>query len=72
VRGRLYRRQTPLYRDAECSGNDTAEALRTALQAGKMTVIVSKYASGNVKVPVIEMNPVAIRERFMTQEQRDA
>jgi sulfopyruvate decarboxylase subunit beta len=30
-----------------------------------MTVIVSKCSSGNATVPVIGMNPVLIRERFM-------
>lgn len=30
-----------------------------------MTVIVSKCDSGNVQVPVITMNPIMIRERFM-------
>ena len=32
-----------------------------------MTVIVSKCESGNVDVPVIEMNPVVIRQRFMDE-----
>jgi sulfopyruvate decarboxylase subunit beta len=32
-----------------------------------MTVIVSKCDSGNVQVPVIEMNPILIRERFMAE-----
>lgn len=49
----------------ECTGAETAEVLKTALSAGKMTVIVSKCSSGNAKVPVIAMNPVTIRERFM-------
>jgi len=30
-----------------------------------MTIIVSKCESGNVKVPVITMDPVVIRDRFM-------
>lgn len=49
----------------ECTGAETADVLKTALSAGKMTVIVSKCASGNAKVPVIGMNPIMIRERFM-------
>ncbi|MFV2001769.1 MAG: thiamine pyrophosphate-dependent enzyme [Paracoccaceae bacterium] len=49
----------------ECGAKDTASAVRRALAAGKMTVIISKCASGNAPVPVIEMNAVMIRERFM-------
>lgn len=49
----------------ECSGEETADVLKSALSAKKMTVIVSKCESGNAKVPVIDMNPVMIRERFM-------
>jgi len=30
-----------------------------------MTVIVSKCDSGNIKLPVITMDPVVIRDRFM-------
>jgi len=54
----------------ECRAADTADTLRTALQSGKMTIIVSKCDSGNVKVPVIEMNPILIRERFMEEVRR--
>jgi sulfopyruvate decarboxylase subunit beta len=49
----------------EVSGHDTAAALASALEAAQMTVIVSKCDSGNAQVPVIGMNPVTIRERFM-------
>jgi len=35
----------------------------------KMTIIVSKCESGNVKVPVITMDPVVIRDRFMRELQ---
>lgn len=48
----------------ECAAEDTAAAVAQALGAAKMTVIVSKCESGNVKVPVIKLNPVVIRERF--------
>jgi len=30
-----------------------------------MTIIVSKCKSGNAKMPVITMDPVVIRDRFM-------
>lgn len=51
----------------EVSAKDTPQALQSALDARKMTVIVSKCDSGNVQVPVIEMNPILIRERFMAE-----
>jgi len=49
----------------ECSAHETADAVSSALDSGRMTVIVSKCSSGNATVPVIGMNPVLIRERFM-------
>ncbi len=44
---------------------DTGEALQAALDGGKMTVMVVKCDSGNAKNPVITMDPVVIRDRFM-------
>ncbi|WP_300518824.1 sulfopyruvate decarboxylase subunit beta [Aliiroseovarius sp.] len=49
----------------EVAAEDTPQALADALAAKRMTVIVSKCDSGNVQVPVITMNPITIRERFM-------
>jgi sulfopyruvate decarboxylase subunit beta len=49
----------------EVSAENTADAVKEALAARRMTVIVSKCQSGNVQVPVITMNPIMIRERFM-------
>jgi sulfopyruvate decarboxylase subunit beta len=49
----------------ECSAEDTAAAVKAALDGDQMTIIVSKCESGNVKVPVITMDPVVIRDRFM-------
>ena len=49
----------------ECAAEDTADAVRAALDADQTTIIVSKCESGNIKVPVIEMDPVTIRDRFM-------
>jgi len=49
----------------ECSGADTPAAVEAALAGNKMTIIVSKVESGNVKVPVITRDPVSIRDRFM-------
>ncbi len=49
----------------ECSAEDTADVLKAALDGNKMTIIVAKCESGNIKVPVITMDPVVIRNRFM-------
>lgn len=49
----------------ECQAEDTAAALQTALAGDEMTIIVCKCESGNVKVPVITMDPVVIKDRFM-------
>ncbi|MFT5217879.1 MAG: sulfopyruvate decarboxylase subunit beta [Planctomycetota bacterium] len=49
----------------ECQAEDTAAAVQAALDSNQMTVIVCKCESGNIKVPVITMDPVVIRDRFM-------
>ena len=49
----------------EVVDKDTGPALETALASGKMTVMVVKCDSGNAKMPVITMDPVIIRHRFM-------
>ena len=49
----------------ECSAQDTKSVVETALAGDKMTIIISKCVSGNIKVPVIEMDPVVIKDRFM-------
>ena len=49
----------------ECAAEDTTAAVKAALAAEQTTVIVSKCESGNIKVPVIELDPVMIKERFM-------
>ena len=49
----------------ECAAEDTAAAVKAAFAAEQTTVIVSKCESGNIKVPVIELDPVMIKERFM-------
>ncbi len=51
----------------EVADVDTPAAVKAALEARQMTIIVSKCDSGNVKVPVITMNPIMIRERFMEE-----
>jgi sulfopyruvate decarboxylase subunit beta len=49
----------------ECKAEDTKAALEKALAGDQMTIIVSKCESGNIPVPVITMDPVVIRQRFM-------
>ncbi|MEL7428744.1 MAG: sulfopyruvate decarboxylase subunit beta [Pseudomonadota bacterium] len=49
----------------ECKAEDTAKVLSDAIASKKMTIIVAKCESGNIKVPVITMDPVVIRDRFM-------
>ena len=49
----------------ECSADETPAELEKAIAGDEMTIIVSKCESGNVKVPVITMDPVEIRSRFM-------
>ena len=49
----------------ECRAEDTVQAVKDAIASDKMTIIVAKCESGNIKVPVITMDPVTIRDRFM-------
>ncbi|MEC7050079.1 MAG: sulfopyruvate decarboxylase subunit beta [Pseudomonadota bacterium] len=51
----------------ECDAADTAAAMEAALAADHATIIISKCESGNIKVPVIEHDPVMIKERFMAE-----
>jgi sulfopyruvate decarboxylase subunit beta len=48
-----------------CTGEETASTLQAALDSKQMTIIVVKCESGNAKHPVITMDPVVIRDRFM-------
>ncbi len=49
----------------ECQDKDTGKVLQEAIDSKKMTIIVSKCDSGNIKLPVITLDPVVIRHRFM-------
>ncbi|WP_050604476.1 sulfopyruvate decarboxylase subunit beta [Ruegeria sp. 6PALISEP08] len=49
----------------ECRAEDTKQAIEDALAGNEMTIIVAKCESGNAKMPVITMDPVVIRDRFM-------
>ncbi|ABD54319.1 sulfopyruvate decarboxylase subunit beta [Jannaschia sp. CCS1] len=48
-----------------CDDVDTGKTLQAAIDSKQMTIIVSKCDSGNIKLPVITMDPVVIRARFM-------
>lgn len=50
----------------ECKAEDAVAVMQDALASDRMTIIVCKCESGNIKVPVIEMDPVVIKDRFMT------
>jgi len=49
----------------ECQAEDTGKVLQEAIDSDQMTIIVCKCESGNIKLPVITMDPVVIRDRFM-------
>lgn len=51
----------------ECQAEDAVETLKAALASNKMTVIVCKCESGNIKVPVIELDGPVIKHRFMQE-----
>lgn len=44
---------------------DTPTALSNAIASGEMTIMIVKCDSGNAKMPVITMDPVVIKDRFM-------
>ena len=48
-----------------CKDVDTGKALQAAIDSRQMTIIVSKCDSGNIKLPVITLDPVVIKHRFM-------
>ncbi|MGI9393388.1 MAG: thiamine pyrophosphate-dependent enzyme, partial [Boseongicola sp.] len=54
----------------ECQGEETAAAVRAALACDKMTIIVAKCESGNIPVPVIELDAPVIKHRFMEEVRR--
>ena len=54
-----------LMRAMQGNANTHAAAVKAALDSCQGTIIISKCESGNIKVPVIEMDPVVIKDRFM-------
>jgi sulfopyruvate decarboxylase subunit beta len=51
----------------ECEAEDAAATMKQALASDRMTIVICKCQSGNIPVPVIEKNPIMIRERFMEE-----
>ena len=51
----------------ECQAVEAPEVMQAALDSDQMTIVVCKCESGNIPVPVIEMDPVVIARRFMNE-----
>lgn len=51
----------------ECQAEEAVDVMTAALASDKMTVIVCKCESGNIPVPVIELDAPVIRHRFMEE-----
>ena len=49
----------------EVQDKDLGPVLQSAIDSDEMTIIVCKCDSGNIKLPVITLDPVVIRHRFM-------
>ncbi|MGY8863803.1 MAG: sulfopyruvate decarboxylase subunit beta [Pseudomonadales bacterium] len=49
----------------ECQAEDAVSVMEAAIASKKMTIIVCKCISGNIPVPVITLDPVVIKYRFM-------
>ena len=54
----------------ECDAAETKDVVANAIASDGMTVIVAKCESGNVPVPVIELDAPVIRHRFMEEVKR--
>lgn len=54
----------------ECCAEETASTVSRALQAAELCVVVSKCRPGNAKVPIIDRDPVVIRDRFRAEVAR--
>jgi sulfopyruvate decarboxylase subunit beta len=49
----------------ECQAEDAVSVMEAAIASKQMTIIVCKCISGNIPVPVITLDPVVIKYRFM-------
>lgn len=51
----------------ECQAEEAVDVMKEALAADEMTIIVCKCESGNIPVPVIELDAPVIKHRFMEE-----
>jgi len=51
----------------ECQAEEAVDVMKSALASDKMTIIVCKCESGNIPVPVIELDAPVIKHRFMEE-----
>lgn len=51
----------------ECQAEEAADVMKNAIASNKMTIIVCKCESGNITVPVIELDAPVIKHRFMEE-----
>lgn len=51
----------------ECQAEEAADVMKNALASDKKTIIVCKCESGNIPVPVIELDAPVIKHRFMEE-----
>jgi len=49
----------------ECQAEEAPDTMKAALASNKMTIIICKCESGNIPVPVIELDAPVIKHRFM-------
>jgi sulfopyruvate decarboxylase subunit beta len=54
----------------ECQAEEAVDVMKAAIAGDKMTIIVCKCESGNIPVPVIELDGPVIRHRFMEEVKR--
>lgn len=54
----------------ECQAEEAVDVMQAAIDSNKMTIIVCKCESGNIQVPVIELDGPVIRHRFMEEVKR--
>lgn len=54
----------------ECQAEEAVDVVTKALASDQMTIIVCKCQSGNIPVPVIELDAPVIRHRFMQEVKR--
>lgn len=49
----------------ECQADEAVSVVEKAIASKQMTIIICKCVSGNIPVPVITLDPVVIKHRFM-------